>query len=106
MKKTIVIRVRTMVMVLATLLTGAVAVAALQSAGSEDVDTKTLHRLAYEGTPGFPPQWEMQTRLYTTAREAGDSWDAYILNTQTGELYFVNQATMTRVKEGQARGAK
>ncbi len=60
---------------------------------STDVAAQTMDR----------ESWTMQTRIYPSR---GSTWDAYVLNVSTGDLYFVNQAKMTKVREGKAKGAK
>ena len=48
-------------------------------------------------------EWILQTRGYV-AEDSG-TWDAYLYNVRTGDVYFINQATKTLVKEGKAKGA-
>ena len=56
---------------------------------------------AQEATESAQPEWILQTRVYSGS---GDTWDAYLYNVRTGDLYFINQATKTLVKEGKAKG--
>ena len=61
---------------------------------STDVAAQTMHR----------ESWIMQTRIYPSSR--GRTWDAYVLNVSTGDLYFVNKAKMIKVREGKAKGTQ
>ncbi len=58
---------------------------------STDVVAQTMDR----------ESWTMQTRIIP-----GAGWDAYVLNVRTGDLYFVNKAKMTKVREGKAKGTQ
>ena len=49
------------------------------------------------------PAWTMHTNAVAETRK---SWDAYLLNVNTGEVFFVNQAVKTLVTEGIAKGTK
>ena len=57
---------------------------------------------AQGGTVSDEYEWVLQTRVYSAS---GGTWDAYLFNVRSGELYFINQATKTLVKEGKAKGA-
>ena len=49
-------------------------------------------------------EWVLQTRIYVSNKSG--TWDAYVLNKRTGELFFVNQDKKTLVTEGRPKGAQ
>ncbi len=91
---TVTIRVNALVLGIIVLLT-AFGLMAVAKWLSTDAAAQPAHRES---------AWVMQTRLYQSNR--GSTWDAYVLNVQTGDLFFVNQNKMAKVLEGEAKGAK
>ena len=63
--------------------------------------TGTAALRAQDGTAS--DYWEVFTRSYAGTDDK--TWDAYLLNPGTGELYFVNQDVKTLVADGIAKGS-
>ena len=98
MKREVTISVRSLVLI--GLLT--VAAAVVLTANRTPAQSVSAAELEAHAMVGFG-SWELQTRVYVGSP---DTWDAYLLNHATGDLYFINQAKRTLVAQGKAKGTK